>query len=244
MTGNRTHTGAEISLEGVVIIVGNYGSGKTEIAVNLAVHQKKAGMEVRIADLDLVNPYFRMREARDLLEKWGIGLVLPPVQYLQADLPILDRAVSGMIRNPGQISILDVGGDPVGAAVLAALSDAFRSSVSHSIRIHMLQVVNPFRPFTETIEKCRKMKEAIEKASKLSVTGIIGNPNLMDETTVQNLMDGYDFIAALSREIRIPVEFMAVSGDLLSQVGLNRFLCPVLTISRQMVPPWKRAENI
>ena len=101
----------DIDLEGIVIIVGNYGSGKTEVAVNLAMARKKAGIDVRVADLDLVNPYFRTREARAVLARKGIEVVLPPEKYLSADLPIVSPAVSGMIRRPSRLSILDVGGD-------------------------------------------------------------------------------------------------------------------------------------
>ena len=94
-----------INLAGVVIIVGNYGSGKTEVAVNLAVDQKRRGLNVRVADLDLVNPYFRTREARQALNSAGIELILPPDRLLQADLPILMPQVAGLIGNPGDCKI-------------------------------------------------------------------------------------------------------------------------------------------
>jgi hypothetical protein len=231
---------SEIQIRGIVVIVGGYGSGKTEIAINLAMNRKRAGMDVRIADLDLVNPYFRTREAKSELEKLGIGVVLPPFQYLQADLPILDRSVSALIRNPAEISILDVGGDPVGATVLAALSDAFHSFSAMHVPLHMLQVVNPFRPFTETIKRCFKMREAIETVSKQTITGIIGNPNLIEETTSEDVIRGYEFIQILSKESALPVEFIAIEEELTEQVDLDRITCPVLRITRQMVPPWKR----
>ena len=137
----------EISLNGIVAIVGNFGSGKTEVAINLAVNRKRAGLDVRIADLDLVNPYFRTREAKIALEELGVELVLPPREYLQADLPILSPSVAGMIRQSKGLSILDVGGDDAGATVLAALANAFSG-----VHVHMLQVVNPFRPQTATLE--------------------------------------------------------------------------------------------
>ena len=108
----------KIDFNGIVVIVGNYGSGKTEVAVNLAVHQKQAGKDVQIADLDLVNPYFRTREAKEALEKRGIKVVLPPKKYLQADLPVLSPMVSGIIRKPAELAIIDVGGDE-GISVVA-----------------------------------------------------------------------------------------------------------------------------
>ena len=111
----------DIELRGIVIIVGNYGSGKSETAVNLAAHARTRGLSVKITDLDLVNPYFRSREARIPLEAMGVEVVLPPSQYMHADLPILTPGVAGMIKNPADLTILDVGGDDVGARVLAAL---------------------------------------------------------------------------------------------------------------------------
>ena len=87
-----------INLNGLVVIVGNYGSGKTEVSINLAVNRKRAGLNVGIADLDLVNPYFRTREARITLTDRGIQVILPPEQYLQADLPVLSPTIAGMIR--------------------------------------------------------------------------------------------------------------------------------------------------
>ena len=131
----------EISLNGLVVIVGNYGSGKTEISINLAVNRRQAGFNVGIADLDLVNPYFRAREARIALTDFGIKVILPPEQYLQADLPILSPSIAGMIRESSDLVILDVGGDDAGAMVLSALADAFKGK-----QVHMLQVINPLRP--------------------------------------------------------------------------------------------------
>jgi len=138
----------------VVAIVGNYGSGKTEVSINLAVNRKRAGADVRIADLDLVNPYFRTREARKQLESLGIQVVLPPQEYLQADLPVLSPEIAGMIKNAAGLSLLDVGGDDVGAMVLAVLADAFKG-----IRIQVLQVINPLRPNTATVAGCLKIKD-------------------------------------------------------------------------------------
>ena len=146
----------EINLTGIVVVVGNYGSGKTEVSINLAVHRKHAGVDVRVADLDLVNPYFRTREAKGPLAEMGIEVVLPADQYLQADLPILSPLVAGMIHRSAELTLLDVGGDDVGATVLATLEDAFKDKP-----IRVLQVVNPLRPFTETIE-------AVSKSAKRS----------------------------------------------------------------------------
>jgi len=227
----------EINLTGIVVVVGNYGSGKTEVSINLAVHRKLAGVDVRIADLDLVNPYFRTREAKGPLSEMGIEVVLPPDQYLHADLPILSPLVAGMIRQSAELTLLDVGGDDVGATVLATLEDAFKNRP-----MRVLQVVNPLRPFTETIEGCLKIREDIEKAAKLTVDGIIGNANLIDETSADDIYDGYEFVKRLSGQSGLTLEFITVARKLLPAIDVRRFSCPVLPIERQLVPPWQKAR--
>ena len=226
-------------IKGIVVIVGNFGSGKTEVSINLAVSQKRAGVDVTIADLDLVNPYFRTREARKPLSELGIEVVLPDEKYLQADLPILSPAVAGLIRRPSDLTLIDVGGNDVGATVLAALADSFRNK-----QVHMLQVVNPLRPFTNTIESCLKIRNDIERASKMAINGIIGNANLIDETSVDDIYNGYDFMKALSIKGRLPLEFITASVELLPELDMGRFSCPVLSIERQLVPPWKKAVEL
>jgi MinD-like ATPase involved in chromosome partitioning or flagellar assembly len=225
----------EIDLKGIVIIVGNYGSGKTEVSINLAVHRKRDGVDVRIADLDLVNPYFRTREARGPLADLGIEVVLPPEQYLQADLPILSPMVAGMIRQPSELTLLDVGGNDVGAKILAALEDEFKDK-----SLSVLQVVNPLRPFTETIEGCLKIRAEIERASRLTVNGFIGNANLIDETTPDHIYNGYEFVQTLAEQSGLPLEFITIARGLLPLIDIRRFLCPVLPIERQLVPPWQK----
>jgi hypothetical protein len=223
----------KIDLAGIFVIVGNYGSGKTETAINLAVNQRKAGKDVRIADLDLVNPYFRTREVRGTLGEMGIDVVLPPEKYLQADLPILSPMVSGMIRRPSELTLIDAGGDDVGATVLASLADSFSGR-----KVNVIQVVNPYRPFTETIEGCLKVRDEIEAASKLQVTGIAGNANLMDETTPEHIYQGYEFVRRLSGESDLPLLFVTVSVKMLEKVNTEKFDCPLLPIDRMLVFPW------
>ena len=219
----------EIILNGIVGIVGNYGSGKTEVSINLAVNRLRAGLDVRVADLDLVNPYFRTREARIQLEALGVEVILPPEQYLHADLPVLSPVIAGMIKKTGGLTLLDVGGDDVGAMVLAALADAFKG-----VQVHLLQVVNPMRPQTSTIEGCLKIREDIEKAAHLKITGLIGNANLITETKPEEIYNGYEFVRQLAEKSGLPLEFITIAEEILPGVDLDRFSCPVLPIARQL----------
>ena len=229
----------EITLSGIVIIVGNYGSGKTEISINLAANRKQAGVDVRVADLDLVNPYFRTREARDALGSLGIEVVLPEDKYLQADLPILSRLVAGMIRGPSELTLLDVGGNDVGATVLASLEDLFQDQPTR-----MIQVVNPLRPDTNTVAGCLKVRKAIEAAARQTISGIIGNANLIDETGCDEIHGGYEFVLKLAQQSGLPLEFITIPRELMAQIDPDRFSCPILPIDRQLVPPWKSAQSL
>jgi hypothetical protein len=229
----------ELRLQGIVVIVGNYGSGKSEVAVNLAIHHRLLGMTVGIADLDLVNPYFRSREAATQLVEIGIDVVLPPQPYRQSELPVLSPAVAGLVRQPGELAILDVGGDNVGAMVLAALGESFTGRSRQ-----VLQVVNPLRPATATRAGCLKIRREIEASGRLAVTGWAGNANLIDETTPREISDGYAFMKALSDESGLPLAFITVEEELLPRVDLRSCDCPILRIRRQLVPPWKKARKI
>jgi hypothetical protein len=227
----------EIDYNGIVIIVGNYGSGKTEIAINLAVREKRNGKDVKLADLDLVNPYFRTREARKQLRAMGIDVILPSEAYMTADLPILSPRVAALIRQQRHLAILDAGGDDVGATVLASLAEPLKGRP-----VRMLQAINPFRPYTDTVAGCRKICREIERASKIKMNGIVGNANLMDDTQPAHIYEGYDFVKKISQESGLPLEFIAVEETVRSGIDLKRFSCPVLTIKRQLVPPWRSAE--
>jgi MinD-like ATPase involved in chromosome partitioning or flagellar assembly len=223
----------------IVIIVGNYGSGKTEISINLALAEKQAGKTVQVADLDLVNPYFRTREARDQLRMHGIDVILPQERYMQADLPILSPGVAAMIRTKEILAILDVGGDGVGATVLAALAESFKNRPAK-----VLQVVNPFRPYTDTLEGCEKIRAEIEMTAKMKITGIVSNANMMQETTMEHIWQGYDFILRLADQNGLPIEFITVPDALQKTNDMAQFSCPLLTIKRQLVPPWLQAEEL
>lgn len=234
-------TPAQIELNGIVVVVGNYGSGKTEVAINLAVDQHAKGIQPHLADLDLVNPYFRTREARHALAALGINIILPPDGWLQADLPILSPKVAGLIRSPGQLAIFDVGGDGVGATVLSALADAFAAV---DAPLQMLQVVNPFRPNTGTVARCLAMRDAIESASRMKISGWIGNAHLMDETTIDHIRQGYDLMQDLARNSGLPLVCMAVNQAMVAQAARLAMVCPILIIRRQLVPPWKRSASL
>ena len=228
----------------VVLIVGNYGSGKTEVAVNLAIRLREQ-QSVSIADLDIVNPYFRCREARGEMESLGIRVINPEGEYQAADLPIILPEIRGVVQDGAGTLILDVGGDDAGARVLGSLADVFTDTP-----YAMLQVLNAKRPFTETAAGCLKIRSEIEAASRLRITGLVSNTHLLEDTDPATVLEGLRLAREVGKAAKLPVAFVTVNESLRGEFDAEKADCPILWIRRRMLPPWKlksmtdRAERV
>jgi hypothetical protein len=217
----------------IVIIVGNFGSGKTEVSVNLALHLAESH-PVQIVDLDIVNPYFRCREAREEMEAHGIEVTYPKGDFHSADLPIILPEMKASVAAKEGYLILDVGGDDLGARVLSSLADVMEDQP-----YSMLQVINTSRPFTQDVEGCIKMKEEIEAASRLKVTGVIANTHLMDQTESATITQGFDVAKAVAKKAGLSLEFGTIDPALSNEFkDIDKDL-PLLSIERRMLPPWR-----
>jgi hypothetical protein len=228
----------------IVVIVGNYGSGKTEVAVNLAI-RLSGTRPVSIADLDIVNPYFRCREARTEMEASGIRVINPEGDLHAADLPIVLPEIRGSIQKGEGTLIFDVGGDDVGAKVLSSLADVFAGAP-----YTMLQVVNARRPFTETVEGCLRIRREIEASSRLGINGLVSNTHLMEETDEATVLDGLRLTREVGSAAGIPIAFVTADDKLRDNLDTSKTGCPILWIRRRMLPPWRlksmtdRAERV
>ena len=230
--------------ERIVLIVGNFGSGKTEVAVNLAIRLSRR-QQVSIADLDVVNPYFRCREARQEMEGFGIRVINPEGDYHAADLPIVLPEIRGAIQHDQGILIFDVGGDDVGARVLSSLADVLADRPCA-----MLQVLNSRRPFTETVEGSLRIRSEIEAASRLRITELVSNTHLLEETDAATVLDGLRLAREVSETGGLPIAFVTANENLRGELDMQAVGYPVLWIKRRMLPPWKlrsmtdRAERV
>ena len=217
----------------LVIIVGNFGSGKTEVSVNLALHLAKS-YPVQIVDLDIVNPYFRCREAREEMEESGIKVVYPKGDYHSADLPIILPEMKSAAAVKDGFVIFDVGGDDMGARVLSSLADLMTDRL-----YSMLQVINTSRPFTQDVAGCLKMKAEIETASRLKVTGFIANSHLMDQTEAATIEAGLAVARAAAEATGLSLEFGTIDPALSAGLKDMELNIPLLPIERRMLPPWR-----
>lgn len=231
----------------IILLVGDYGSGKTEVSVNLAfqlareeaLRPEPERRRVAIADLDLVNPYFRCREAREPLEAAGIRVVMPASAegHQFADLPILLPEVKGLVQDRGVRAILDVGGDEVGSRVLSTLAPFVPRGEAG-----FWFVVNASRPFNDTPEGVLATIARIEGASGLGVSGLVSNTHLMQETTPELVLSGVRLAEEVAAARGVPLELVTALEPVARQLPEGRVRHPLLVLHRLMVPPWTRPD--
>lgn len=183
------------------IIIGAFGSGKSEYSVHFARQLKAKGLDVVLADLDVVNPYFRTREVRDVFAMEGIEVIAPEGQFRHADLPMISPRIRGMIENKDKTVILDVGGDPAGCRALGRFVDQINER-----GYHMILVINTNRPFTSTTEEIITMHEMLEFASKLKISEYVCNTNLMEYTDLKVVSAGIEIIQKAADKKQVQFE--------------------------------------
>lgn len=191
-----------------IIITGHYGSGKTNIAVNLALDYAKRGERVCVIDLDIVNPYFRTADFGDIFEKNGVELVAPQYANTNLDIPSLGFDMAALLRGHERV-VVDVGGDDAGAVALGQYAQILKN-----FGYEMLYVVNSFRYLTSTPSEAVELLRDIEMVSSLKATGIINNSNLGAETTAQDVENSAEYALACAEEAGIPVAFTAAKREL------------------------------
>ena len=185
----------------IIIVIGAYGSGKSEYSINLAKDIKHEGQNIILVDLDVVNPYFRSRDVREKFKKEGITVIAPEGEFQYADLPMLSPRIMGAVQNFESSVILDVGGDPAGCRTLAR----YISSINKRC-YEMHFVVNTKRPFTANKSDIIEMLNNLEQVSKLKITELISNANLMEHTEESVVKDGIDILQEVADERKILFE--------------------------------------
>ena len=222
----------------VTVFVGHFGSGKTEIALNGALDLAAAGKPVTVADLDVVKPYFRTRSARAILGDAGIELLAPTGANVHADLPIIVPQIRSHLRHDHKRLIMDVGGDDVGARVLGSLSDVVPVDDTEC-----LLVLNFRRPSTPDPERALEMIREIEAVGRLPVTGLISNTHLMDETTPEVIMGGYQMARETSRIAGIDLKAVTAAGAVASEIDATAVDCPIISLRRIVQPPFAQSPE-
>ncbi|WFA10307.1 ATP-binding protein [Tissierella sp. Yu-01] len=195
------------------IIIGHYGSGKTEFSVNYAVKLASYGKKVALVDLDVVNLYFRSREKADILEQSGVKVIGSAIKASAIDIPSISGEVLTPLQDESYEAVLDVGGDPVGARALGRYSNYFTGS-----NYDMFFVLNANRSETQTAEKAIEYITRIQDVARAKVTGIINNTHLLKSTTIDDVLRGYDLAKRVSMETNIPIKYNSVLESIASDL--------------------------
>ena len=185
----------------LTLFAGHYGSGKTNIAVNYALHLAAEGKKVCIADLDIVNPYFRTKDSAAQLEAAGVDLISPQYANTNVDLPALPAASYRLVQDRSSYGIMDIGGDDRGAYALGR----FVPSILEENDYRMIFVANASRPLTRTAEDAMEVMAEIEAACGLKFTDLINNTNLGSETTAETVLAAENYMQELSRLSGLPI---------------------------------------
>ena len=214
----------------LTVVTGHYGAGKTEFSVNLALALAGEGERVSLADLDIVNPYFRCRERRPLLEEAGIRLIATSQACTDADVPALPAELLSVLEDQAVRGVLDVGGNPSGARVLAR----YRPKLLQE-DVQVLYIVNANRPEIRTSEKAAAYLQGIEAVTGLPCTGLVNNTHLCRETAPDDIRRG----AALAEEVS-----RMTGVSVICHVAEKRFSeqlmdLPLFPIKVRMKKPWE-----
>ena len=204
----------------ISIFCGHYGSGKTNIAVNYALSLKEQGISVRIADLDIVNPYFRTKDSAQELETAGIELISPVFANTNVDLPALPQEMYALVQQKHMHAVMDVGGDDRGAYALGRYAPFIREENNFDL----FCVVNFFRPLTATPEEAAEVMAEIEAAAHLPFTAIINNSNLGEATTLEDVLSTKEKCEALSRMTGLPIAATTIRADLIPDDAAEAFM--------------------
>lgn len=189
----------------VKVLIGNYGSGKSELALNFAMQAAARGEKTELIDLDMVNTYFRLTERGKMVEQKEIRLVSPNFACAGIETLSLPAEVASAFVLDWDSVIFDVGGDDVGATALGRYHQDFVDLEPGSLEV--LNVVNIRRPLASTVEKIQILQAGMQAHARLQITGMINNTNLATMTGADDLWDGYEVLRQVSDITGIPVAY-------------------------------------
>ncbi len=216
----------------ISIFTGHFGSGKTEVAVNYALKLAEKGCKTAIVDFDIVNPYFRTADAREHLESRGIYVLAPMYANTNVDVPALPAEISTIFQEKGYRAVFDVGGDDLGARVLSRYRNEIRED-----DYEMFFVINIKRPMTDTVRKICDMVEGIQYSSRLKVTRLVNNTNLLEKTTFEHIEEGQKMISEVSAGMNIPIGFTSLMTEVGEEFG-KRTGTGILKMDKLIKLPW------
>lgn len=197
----------------VRIVIGHYGSGKTEFSINYAVKLAELGKKVALVDLDVVNLYFRSREKEDVLSAKGIRVIGSSLKGSGMDLPAVSGEVESPLQDESYEAILDIGGDPAGARTLGRYVGFLEKN-----DYDMFFVLNAYRPETQTLDAVKSYIAKIEDTARARVTGIVNNTHMLKSTRAEDVVNGYNLAKEVSDDTGLPIIYNVCLESLVDEL--------------------------
>ena len=198
----------------LTLLCGHYGSGKTNVAVNLAFYLKEQYNNVVVADLDIVNPYFRTKDSIDDFKARGIELICSEYANTNVDIPALPANMYRLTADKDITAVIDVGGDDRGAYALGRLVPEIKAENNFD----MLMVINGYRPLTPDAQSTIEVMREIEEACKLKFTGLVNNSNIGEETTAEDIIKSIGYANEVSQASGLPIVMTSVKHELYDEL--------------------------
>lgn len=198
----------------ITMLCGHYGSGKTNIALNMAYRLKETKENVAIADLDIVNPYFRTKDSEAELKEKGIRLIASEYAGTNVDIPALPQDMYSLTDDKNVYAVIDVGGDDRGALALGRIMPSIKEENDYEIFL----VINKYRPLTPDVESTLEVMAEIETAGNFKFTGIINNSNLGVLTTAEDVLNSAEYAESVAKATGLPLVYTSVNETLYNEL--------------------------
>ena len=198
----------------ITMLCGHYGSGKTNIALNMAYRLKETKENVAIADLDIVNPYFRTKDSEAELKEKGIRLIASEYAGTNVDIPALPQDMYSLTDDKNVYAVIDVGGDDRGALALGRIMPSIKAEDNYEIFL----VINKYRPLTPDVESTLEVMAEIETAGSFKFTGIINNSNLGVLTTAEEVLSSTEYAESVAKATGLPLAYTSVNETLYNEL--------------------------
>jgi len=220
----------------ITIFIGNMGSGKSEVSINYVLKlQKESTREVKLVDLDVIKPYIRIRDIAEKVKYVGIDLLMPEEKMRNADMPIVPQHMIDYLITESYDLVIDVGGEERGSTTIAQFKKYFLEA---DLSVNL--VINTFRPFSNSKEKIISMISSLENSCGLKITGLVSNPHLRFQTTLEQVLCGTKLVQEVSEEIKVPLQMICAWHKLVDVKFLQHFNSfTILPLRIFLTFPWE-----
>jgi hypothetical protein len=222
----------------ITIFAGPVGAGKTEISINYALKFKQQETPVALLDFDVVKPYIRVRNSANVLRDNGLEVLMPEGDVAFADMPVVPPRIYSWIADKSRHLVIDVGGDKQGATALGQIIPRLKPE-----EYEFCLVINPYRPFTSTIEGIKQLASEVALGAHSEFNTIVGNPHVKELTTFEDFKSGLEIIKEASDEMNLPIKFIASSEKMYPEIKADSVSEEILPMQFFVKYPWEDRKD-